>query len=492
MFYSLDEVSAICEGYFFYKASDDIYNKQWKLSHIPEVVDGDTVYIPLNMIVNGDPWDTYGQIEQAIETGARSFLFAENFVAEEKHKEILFDMIQKYKSVLKFVMIVKGTTRQALEKLAIYTRNTKISPNTKIIAITGTMGKTSTTEMVYSILTQSHSCYRGRPTLNVRFINNHKFLEVDKDYDYLLFECSGAVKGYLKYFSELLRPDGAIVTKIAIENIKVYNSLINIARNKASIMYSMTKDAVAVVDDDKFLKEPASWYKPRIIFSSGKDYELVSMEKTGSRFIYKGIEYSLPVVGYHQIENAIKAIELTKALGISDNDIVKGLAAFEQVSFRWEADEYENNVHFVTDCPNPPNYDNIMSNIRIFFDLYKDAPVKRICLSKIEFLEHYEYEIYRKIAKHIIERKFDEVILIGEDCGRLAYHIQNNSDIKVTFFDHIKKLDKDEPLIKYLIDTLDYPQAMLFKTRMMAPGDVPYGFVRNIIRHELYNRLINK
>jgi len=494
MFYSLDEITSVCDGYFFYKAGDDIFSKEYKLSYVAESMNEHSIFIPLKMFVNGDNRDTYCYIERAMQFGAAGFLFGEGLFKSEEHRKILFDIIEKYKDKLKFIIIVKHCTRDALEKLAIYTRNSKISPKTKIIAITGTMGKTSTTEMVNSILSQSHSCYRGRRVVNVRYIINHKFLEVDKDYDYIVVECSGAVKGYLQYFSELLRPDGAIITKIAIENITVYSSLIDIAKNKASIMHAMSEDAVAVIDDDFYLKEPSSWYKPRKIFTSGDNYELISMEKKGSRFKYKGVEYSLPVVGTHQIENAIKAIELTTALGIKSEDIVKGLSEFEQSVFRWEVDSFKplkgkGDVDFITDCPNPPNYDNIMSNIKIFFDLYKDAPYKRIALSKIENLAHYEYEIYDKIAKHLIERKFDEVVFVGEGCDQMINYLKTHSDIKITCFDHIKRLDKNEPLIKYLIDTLDRPQAFLFKVRMHING-CAYGFVHNVIKEALKDRLI--
>ena len=494
MFYSLDEITSVCDGYFFYKTGDEVFSQEYKLSFVAEVMDENSIFIPLKMFVNGDDWDTYGYIEKAMQCGAAGFIFGEGLFPSEDHKKILFDIIEKYKDKLKFVIIVKHSSRDALEKLAIYTRNSKIPPETKIIAITGTMGKTSTTEMVNSILSQSHTCYRGKRVVNVRYIINHKFLELDKAYDYMVIECSGAVKGYLQYFSELLRPDGAIITKIAIENITVYSSLIDIARNKASIMHSMSENSVAVIDDDFYLKEPSSWYKPKKIFTSGDNYELISMEKTGSKFKYKGVEYSLPVVGCHQIENAIKAIELTTALGIKSKDIVKGLSEFEQSAFRWEVESYksvreEGSVDFITDCPNPPNYDNIMSNIKIFFDLYKDTPYKRIALSKIENLAHYEYEIYDKIAKHLIERKFDEIVFVGEGCNQMIDYLKKHSNIKITCFDHIKKLDRDEPLIKYLIDTLDKPQAFLFKTRMHING-CAYGLVRNVIKEALKDRLI--
>ena len=396
----------------------------------------------------------------------------------------MFNIIQKYKNQIDFILMCDDTFHM-LSKLAFYSRTTRLSDKTKVFAVTGSIGKTSTTEMLYSILNEKYSIFRGEPEINIKLRILHKFLEVDENIDVMLFECSGHVKGYLKSYSEILMPDGIIITRATNENLSTYGSIEALSREKISLATSMNKDGLFILDDSTFFKHLSNNYKPKPIFVNDNDYKLIKSDKNGSKFIYKNEEYEILVVGVHQISNAIKAIEFALQLNFDTKTIKKGLLKFRNVGNRWLVDKYKNGVEFITDCPNNASYETLIQNIKTFIELYKDVKNKRLIISKITDLsKEEEKEIYTNIAKYLSNQPLNEIILINKETKIISDYLTKNSNIKVTCFERSEKLDNTDPLCKYLIDTLTEPQAVLIKAHFNDSG-INYGNVKDVIRKEL-------
>ena len=200
------------------------------------------------------------------------------------------------------------------------------------------------------------------------------------------------------------------------------------------------------------------------------DYELIETGVFGSKFKYKGEVYELSVVGVHQISNAIKAIELCRNLNISEDDIKQGLRTFKQADNRWVVDKYKNDATLITDIPNNPSYETLIANIKTFMNLYNNAPYKRLCISSIQGLGEYELDYYLKIAKYLITLDVDEITVLDtekdEKVKFIYEYIKKNSKIKTLFLKRPVKLDLNDPFVKYLSETLNFPQATLLKMRL--------------------------
>ncbi len=488
MEFNLNEILSGTNSYLFYKNENVKEDKNYKVSIFLPELDENTIFIPFVRQVNFIWENTFLNIEKAILKGARAFFFDEKRYREKQYRELLINLIEKYKDRLDFVLMADETFT-AISKLAYYSRTSKLSPKTKIIAVTGSIGKTSTTEMIYSIFSQKHSIYRGKAQINIKIRIMHKFFEVEPDVDIMLFECSGHIKGYLASYSKLLMPDGIVITRAANENLGTYKTIENLTREKSTLMTAMNEEGVAVIDDTPYFRKFGESYCAKKSYVKDDGYELISFTKEGSKFKYKGVEYELPIVGLHQISNAIKAIELAIQMGLSIEEIQSGLKNFENVGNRWIADNYKTGITMVTDCPNNASTDAMIQNIKTFMELYKDAPNKRVVISRIKYLGQFEKQTYLQIAKFLCGLPLDEVILINKETEIIKDYILKNSKIKVKHFDRSDKINKNDPLCKYILETFNFPQALLIKAQHDDNG-IDYGQIKDIVREEFKKDLI--
>lgn len=482
MKFSISEILENTSGYVFYQSPSFDTSKEYYLCAVNGMLKEfeNTILVPINIVINGAPVDTFVTLEKYINSGIRAFVFDEtHFYKDDK----ILDLIAQNKDNIDLIIMVPDTL-QAIFDMAHYTRVHKISANTKYIAVTGSIGKTTTTEMLYGILNQNNTVYRGEPGANIKLRVAHKFLEVEPDVDYFLFECSGQGRGYLKFFSELLMPDLAVVTKIANENLGEYLTLKNLAKEKITLLSAMSEDSVAIVNGDCLLQDAAEDYICKKIFIKDGSYELLKSDKDGSEFIYKDEKYFIPVTGIHQIDNAVKVIEAALNLGFSAESIRAGLLMYQAIGNRWVVDEFPNGAVLITDCPNNPSYDTLIANIKSFMKLYKDAPYKRLVITRIKALGVYEQQTYLKIAKYIVSLQIDELVCIGSEIMSIYEYVKDHSSIKTLFFDKPEKIDEKDKFISYLMSTMNFEQATLLKGQR-KDGTIGYGGVKDVLRKYL-------
>lgn len=486
MKFSIDEILTAVSGYIFYrKEGFNPENKEYIVSGIPHLIDepSETIFLPRVITINGVLEDSFVSLGNMIQSGIRAIFFDEVRFNDEKYHRILMEILDKYRMSVDFVVMVTDT-KDALRGLAEYVRYRKLPKTVKYAAVTGSIGKTSTTEMLYAVLSEKYNTFRGEATFNIRYRIMHKFLETPEDIDWLLFECSGQNRGYLKDYSEIIMPDAAIVTKIANENLGEYRTAANLAKEKATILSAMGENSVAVLNGVDILRDASRDYICKRIYSDDGSYELINSDKEGSEFIYNGEKYFIPVVGLHQIDNAIKVIELTKALGFTTEEIQNGLKNFASVGDRWVVDKFNGCAEFITDCPNNPSFDTLMSGINTFMDLYKDTKYKRLIITRIKALGDFEAATYKKIAEFISKLDIQELICIGQEITSIRDYVKENSDIKVIWFEKPQKIDENDEFVKYLIETLNFEQATFLKGQR-KDVNIGYGQVKNILRKVL-------
>ncbi len=485
MKYSIDEILGNTSGYIFYQNP----NFDKSLDYYPCGINSyvrynkSTIYIPIHIYINGALVNSFNNIEKVINAGVRAIMFDEVRFADKAYYEMLMQIIETYQDKLDLVIMVPDTL-QAIFDLANYTRTNKISKKTKYIAITGSIGKTSTTEMIYGILSQNHKVYRGEPGANIKLRVAHKFLEVEPDIDYFIFECSGQGRGYLKCFSELIMPDAVILSKVSNENLGEYLTLKNVAIEKSTLLSAMKEDSTAIINGMDILREASEIYSCKKVYIDEGCYELIKADKDGSEFIYKDEKYFIPVVGKYQIDNAIKVIELLLSLGFSTEEIKHGLSLYEAVGDRWVVDKFKNGVEFITDCPNNPSYDTLIANINTFMNLYKDAGYKRIIITRIKALGDLEEQTYRNIAEFISKLDIDELICVGSEIIPIRDYVRANSNISVMWFEKPTEINENDTFVKYLLETLNFEQATLLKGQR-KDGTIGYGKVKEVLRKYL-------
>jgi UDP-N-acetylmuramoyl-tripeptide--D-alanyl-D-alanine ligase len=238
-------------------------------------------------------------------------------------------------------LIFVEDTLQALQRMAGAYRQQLT--NVHVIGITGSNGKTSTKDMLASILAQR---YRTRATAGNQ--NNEigvplTLLALDHQTEWAVVEMGMSGRGEIGLLSRLAVPELAIITNVGEAHLADLGSLEQIAAAKLEILQGLVPAGLLVLDGDSQLLQPALAQRRCISFGFNKDNQVcattVAMSDMGMRFRINDAaapEFGLPVFGRHQVQNALAAIAAARALSMSYGEIRRGLQSFQPTRQRGE------------------------------------------------------------------------------------------------------------------------------------------------------------
>ncbi len=222
-------------------------------------------------------------------------------------------------------VIVVEDALKALRKLAIYSRN---RTKAKIIAVTGSVGKTSTKEMLRVALASQGEVYASEGNLNNHFGLPLSLANMPQDSEYGVFELGMNHIGEIRDLTKIVRPDIAIITTIEAVHLEFFPSVSAIAEAKAEIFEGMSKGAYAIINYDNsynlILTEKAKSRDLNVIsFGSSEklDFILESCQSdsmnTKIAIDAKGkiIKYVLPIAGKQQALNSVAALAAVQLVG---------------------------------------------------------------------------------------------------------------------------------------------------------------------------------
>jgi len=217
----------------------------------------------------------------------------------------------------------------------------------KIIAITGSMGKTSTKDMAFSILSRKYKATKTDKNENNRVGVPKTLLSISPDTDIAVIELGSNIPGEIALLTEIVRPDRALITNIAPVHLEQFVSLEGVRVEKSSLFWRTPSNTLRFInkDDPEIQKIPGIPGWPTTSFATeGKaDVEASHIEPLGlkgTRFTLftngEGVEITLPLIGIHQVRNAVAAATLGIAEGISLSHIKDALESYRPASGRLE------------------------------------------------------------------------------------------------------------------------------------------------------------
>jgi len=220
----------------------------------------------------------------------------------------------------------------------------------RVVAITGSNGKTSVKTLVLSILQRAGQAYANPGNRNNEIGLPLAVIDAPEDADFAIYEMGAGKPGDIAYLTAIARPDVALVNNIAAAHLERMGSLLGVAETKGAIYAALGDGGVAVVNaDDAF----GSWFEQQVIRAadSGRQvlrfgleasaevtaHDIVATEG-GSRFVLvtpEGrVEVSLALPGRHNVRNALAAAAIALACEVSLDDIAAGLAEARPVPGR--------------------------------------------------------------------------------------------------------------------------------------------------------------
>lgn len=237
-------------------------------------------------------------------------------------------------------LIGVAETTAALGKLARWHRE---GSSARVIAVTGSNGKTTVKEMIHAILSR-----RWVGSRNVKSFNNNiglplTLLGVNEGDDYVVCEIGTNAPGEIASLTEIARPDIAVITSIGPAHLEGLGSIEQIAVEKASILSTMGSEGIGVVwADSDLLARAVARYAVRCIrfgVCDEADLRLTAYEarEAGSRFEVNGrLQVDLPLPGRHNAMNALSALAVARRMGMDESEACEALANMSSVSMRTE------------------------------------------------------------------------------------------------------------------------------------------------------------
>lgn len=396
--------------------------------------------------------------KEALEKGAHTVIIEKLGIKENE--------IEKYKKDKKNIVEVEDT-KIALEQIATKKREL-YGDKLFVIGVTGSVGKTSTKDIIANVLSQKYK------TLKTEGNNNNDIglpltLLKLKDHDVAVIEMGMNHFGEISKLTKIAKPDLAVITNIGTSHIGNLGSRENILMAKLEILEGMKNKKIVINNDNDLLNEWKNKIKENenievhtfgIKSKSECMAEKIVYQENESNFICnlnnKKFEISVPVQGEHFILNSLCAILVGNLCKIENDKIKNGIRSFSLTKKRMEIIKLKNEITIINDSYNA-SYESMKASINYLENL--EAKRKIAVLGDMFELGDFTEELHRKVGQEIKKEKIDYIFLIGKNSKYIAKEAIKNGFEK----DKIFNFEESYKLLKKLSEFISSEDVILFK-----------------------------
>ncbi len=297
----------------------------------------------------------------------------------------------------------------------------RLLPNTKIIAITGSVGKTLTQNAIYSVLSQKYEVVAGDENLDPTFRIPQTILKTKPWHDYLILEYGVEHPGDMDYYLSLANPKIAILTKIAPTHTKYFGSEEGVFHEKSKLITSLSAYGTAVLNaDDQFSDRLLTKIKASILLFGQKAKEGIKIshftqDLSGSKFRlhYNNQKARViwKVIGKHQLLSAYIAAAVGTNCGLTLKQIAKGLSQVKPPLHRL------NLVHTKKGTIIDDTYNSsptaAVESINTLSNLGK-RKTKIAVFGEMKDLGHDSLKFHKEVGQKIAKKNINYLITIGK------------------------------------------------------------------------------
>ena len=368
------------------------------------------------------------------------------------------EQMEKYSN--KTIIKVEDTLK-ALYEIAKYKRSLYDIP---VVAITGSVGKTSTKDIIASVVSTKYKTLKTEGNNNNNIGLPLTILKL-KDHEALVVEMGMNHFGEISLLTDIAKPTLAVITNIGTSHIGNLGSRENILKAKLEILEGMKIPKIIINNDNDLLH---NWYNENSekleihTFGIKNNSEVmgkdIKMKEESSEFTavtdLKETDIKVPVGGEHFVYNALCAMTVGKVLNIPVDKIQYGIASFELTKKRMDIKKLENGAIIINDA-----YNASFESMKVSLEFLANHTGERkiAVLGDMFELGEYSEELHRKVGKEVVKNNIDMLICTGENAKYIVEEAKKDSKIE-TYFMH-----NNEEIVENLSQKLRKGDVVLVK-----------------------------
>ena len=360
--------------------------------------------------IKGEKFDGSSFWKDALNNGAETVII----------NNIKLDEIEEYKKQNKNIIRVEDTIKAIGEMASYKMKIQKEKYNLKVVGVTGSVGKTSTKDIIANVLSKKYKVLKTEGNNN-----NHIGLPLTilrlQDEEIAVIEMGMNHFGEISYLTKIAKPDIAVITNIGTSHIGNLGSRENILKAKLEILEGMDKKKIVINNDNDLLNK---WYlenKNNIeihTFGIKNESEFnaknIKLKENSSEFICENtnekINIEVPVGGEHFILNALCGLTVGKLLNLNNEEIKKGIKDFKLTAKRMEINHLKNNITIINDSYNA-SYESMKASISNLKNMNGERKIA--VLGDMFELGDFSEKLHKEVGTEIYKNKIDKLYLIG-------------------------------------------------------------------------------
>lgn len=318
--------------------------------------------------------------------------------------------------------------------------------NPKVIAVTGSNGKTTTKDMIESVLTTEFKVKKTQGNYNNEIGMPLTILDLDEDTEISILEMGMSGFHEIELLSSIAEPDIAVITNIGESHMQDLGSREGIAKAKSEITIGLKENGTFIYDGDEPLLKPhlEQLNKAKLIsVGLGNSNTLVchvdDIETEGIAFTINDKEsFTLPILGTHNMKNATIAIAIGHELGLSYETIKDNINHVKLTGMRMERHQTTNNVTVINDA-----YNASPTSMKAAIDTLSSMEGRKILiLADVLELGENSQSMHEEVGAYLNNKAIDVLYTYGDE-ARFIFNTGQNEVPTVQHFDDKSELIKE-------------------------------------------------
>ncbi len=332
-----------------------------------------------------------------------------NFVEQAVAKGAIAVIVNHRLESLTIPQFVVNDTLEAYQQIARWWRDRFAIP---VIGVTGSVGKTSTKELISAVLSTKGKVLKTEANFNNEIGVPKTLLQITAQHSYAVIEMAMRGAGEIALLSEMARPKIGIITNVGTAHIGRLGSREAIARAKCELLAQMPQTSTAILNyDNSLLMATAAevWQGKKITYGlTGGD---IQGEINGDTLTALGHNFPLPLTGEHNASNYLAAIAVAQVLNIDLAPLVAGLQV-ELPQGRSRRYDLPNDVVILDETYNA-GLESMLAAIKML----KQTPGKRhiAVLGTMKELGEYSPQLHRQVGEQVRQLELDLLLVLADE-----------------------------------------------------------------------------